>query len=185
METLEAVASAILGVLKDAGIPAALTGGLAANAWVATEDVAATYDVDVATLIPEGIQFSASTLADAFTTRSGIRCMHGSDLDLPKAKIVRLVTIPKGTVIDMVMANRTFAGEALSRTSTIESGGERHPILSPEDLILYKGLARRDKDRTAIVAIAKRQTLDRAYIERWARRLGIWKFVSSGLKAPQ
>lgn len=182
MAELEPVAAALLRALRDAGIPAALAGGLATNAWVAKDQLRVTYDVDVAVLIPKGLGFSADRLAESISSRSGIRCFHGSDLEFPKVKMVRLVTSPEGTVMDLLIADRAFTTSALARTGEVELGGERHPILSPTDLVLFKGLGQRDKDRLAIASIAASQKLDKRYIERWARKLGIWGFVSRALR---
>lgn len=181
MGKLESIAAALLGSLREAGIPAALTGGIAANAWVEKNEVRPTYDVDVAIAIPDGAVFSADAIASAIASRTGTGCFHGSDFELPKAKIIRLVMTPDGTQVDLVIAETSYAAAAQERTGTVELEGARHAILAPEDVVLYKGLARRDKDRIAIGAIARAQKLDRSYIEKWARKLGIWRFVANSL----
>lgn len=171
MGKLESLAAALLGTLDEAKIPAALAGGMAANAWVETEDVHLTYDVDAAVLIPEGLTFSPDDIADGIAARSGT----------PKAKIVRIVTAPEGTMIDLVLADPAYSATAIGRAGLIELGGVRRAVLAPEDVILYKSLAARDKDRIAISAIAKAQKLDRAYLEKWSRHLGTWEFLCSVL----
>ncbi|MEK7468503.1 MAG: hypothetical protein AAB074_13920 [Planctomycetota bacterium] len=182
MAELEPIAAALLRALRDAGIPAALAGGLATNAWVSKDQLRVTYDVYVAVLIPLDMDFSAERVAESISSQSGIRCFHGSDLEFPKVRMIRLVTSPQGTVMDLLIADRNFTASALARTGEVELGGERHPILSPTDLVLFKGLGRREKDHLAIASIAASQKLNKRYIERWARKLGIWGFVSRALK---
>lgn len=181
MGKLESLAAALLGTLEEARIPAALAGGMAANAWVDKEDVHLTYDVDVAILLPGDTPFSADSIAESVESRSGMGCFHGSDLELPKARIIRLVTRPDGTVIDLVLADGAYTAAALARTGSVDLAGVARAILAPEDVLLFKSLAARDKDRIAIAALAKAQALDMAYVEKWSRHLGTWTFVSSVL----
>lgn len=151
---------------------------MAANAWVAREDVNLTYDVDVAIFIPDAAGFSPERIAGAVAASTGTGCFHGSTPELPRAKIVRLVTTPEGTVLDMVVADPAYASTALSRCGSVELAGERFALLAPEDVVLYKSLAQRDKDRTAISAIARTQKLDQDYLANWSRHLGTWEFLA-------
>lgn len=161
MGKLEVLAKALLESLQETGVPAALAGGMAANAWVEQEDVHLTYDVDAVVLVPDGHAFSPEILAERIETRTGIRCFHGSDFDLPKARIIRVVTTPDNVIDDLNLADRIYSAAALARTGTVELGGAMQPILAPEDVILFKSLAGRDKDRIAIAAIGRAQRLDR------------------------
>ena len=50
--------------------------------------------------------------------------------------------------------------------------GTERKILAAEDLVLYKGLSARPKDREAIQALKAAQDLDMEYIREWADYLG-------------
>ena len=62
----------------------------------------------------------------------------------------------------------------LRRDVTVEVAGVSITVANPEDLIVYKLIADRARDREDILAIVRTQTrggraLDWAYVERWAR----------------
>lgn len=176
-------ADALLGTLGESGIPAALAGGMAANAWVSPEKVRPTYDVDAAVLLPEGPSFSEEDFAARLSKRLGLACISSGSLELKKARIVRFFCAAKELTIDLVQADRAYSRRAISRAGTISVTGNRRTVLAPEDAILFKSLAGREKDIGPMSAIAEDQRLDRRYIERWARRLGTWRFVSRALKS--
>lgn len=182
MDRLEAAAAALMGALEEAGITAAIAGGIAANAWVATCDITPTFDVDVAMLLPDPDALSPDALARRFTDRSGKKCLHTEDIKLRKATIQRFLCVPGEITIDLVLADPAYAAAALARTGVLQVAGRKCPLLAPEDAILYKGLARRAKDLGPIAAIARAQKLNRRYIQRWARKLGVWQFVSRAMR---
>jgi hypothetical protein len=74
-------------------------------------------------------------------------------------------------------------GPAADTCPVATPGCAPRAILAPEDVILYKSLGARDKDRIAIAAIARAQSLDGAYIEKWSRHLDTWTFLAGVLTA--
>jgi len=179
MVDLADVAAALLSTLEEQGLPAALAGGLAAGVWVAPKDIAETYDVDVAVASSSPEAIDPGEIAGRLTARLGVPCLHGTTLSLRKVEIVRFLC---GDIqADMIVANPRYAREALGRSEPLDIDGAPFAVLSPEDAVLYKGLGRRLKDYGPIAAIARSQSLDLVYVERWARALGIWRFVAKAL----
>jgi len=70
--------------------------------------------------------------------------------------------------IDLITASLPFEEGAFDRAHHHELFGVRLPFPSPEDLILFKVLAGRDKDMLDAVGVARRncERLDRGYLER-------------------
>lgn len=76
------------------------------------------------------------------------------------------------------MAKTAFETEVIRRAVPVEISGVAVPVATPEDLIVYKLIADRPRDRDDIGAIRRTQAragreLDRDYIERWARFRGV------------
>lgn len=73
--------------------------------------------------------------------------------------------------IDLITASLPFEEMAYERASVHELFGIRLPFPSPEDLILLKVLAGRDKDMLDATGVARRhaERLDVAYLERTLR----------------
>lgn len=69
--------------------------------------------------------------------------------------------------LDIILASLPFEQKALSRSTQREMFGRRVSLPTPEDLILFKVLAGRDKDMLDAVGIAKRHaaSLDWDYVE--------------------
>jgi hypothetical protein len=78
-----------------------------------------------------------------------------------------------GFQIDLITASLPFEEEAYRRASVFELFGIPLPFPSPEDLILLKVLAGRDKDMLDAVGVARRHAvkLDIPYLERTLRPL--------------
>ena len=76
---------------------------------------------------------------------------------------------------DFFVALDEFQMEALGRRRTVElDDGFTTDILAPEDLLVYKLIAWRPKDRAAIERLTMVQTsLDWDRVRRWARAYGV------------
>jgi hypothetical protein len=102
----------------------------------------------------------------------------GFDID-PQAELERLNAT--GTLrfkmgpfqLDIILASLPFEENALQRSARSKMFGRPVALPTPEDLILFKVLAGRDKDILDAVGIAKRHRdkLDWAYIERTIQEL--------------
>lgn len=163
-EILSALADALVGQKR-----LAVIGAVARNAWAPPR---ATTDLDVsvasASELLEAIQRSLEGLGYA-RVRS-----HRTD---PSDSIADLIVLraPKGSLrqVDLLVAKTAFEVEVLRRAVPIDIAGVTLPVATPEDLIVYKLVADRPRDREDIVAILRTQqraarTIDWTHIDRWA-----------------
>jgi hypothetical protein len=72
-------------------------------------------------------------------------------------------------------ATGKFQRVALARKKFVTFEGQAHPVASPEDLILYKVLAYRQKDLDDVGTVLERQwaTLEWEHVRQWSDQLGI------------
>jgi hypothetical protein len=147
----------------------AVIGAVARNAWAPPR---ATTDLDLA------IASRSETLAsiDAALRKLGYRCVREQRVDaaeqLPDIVIFRSEHVDLRQV-DILLAKTAFEEEVLRRAVGVEIGSQRVPIASPEDLVVYKLLADRPRDREDIRAVLRTQAraarpFDWGHVERWA-----------------
>ncbi|MBS1248822.1 MAG: hypothetical protein MAG431_00386 [Chloroflexi bacterium] len=77
---------------------------------------------------------------------------------------------PNGTRIDVMLADTVFDEKAIERAcSVVLSSGKNIRVCTAEDLIIYKLLSTRTKDRADVESIVQKQgdMLDGSYIEDW------------------
>jgi hypothetical protein len=67
-----------------------------------------------------------------------------------RRQVLLLVHEPTGTPIEVSLGWLPFELEALERASPVDFGGVTIPVAAPEDLIIYKAVAWRDRDREDI-----------------------------------
>ena len=151
-------------ILLGAGVVHALCGGIAANLY--REEIRATTDVDF-------YIFVAATQLVALTRQFE---EHGwkakpfwhahEQLRLQKKDTPR---------VDCLIASTDFEQAALRRTLKAPIEGRSIPVLSPEDLIVFKLVAGRARDYEAVAAIVNTagQKLDVRYIGDALDTLGI------------
>ena len=174
--------------LYSMGIDAALAGGLAHNLWVGSGGQFDTEDIDLAVLVIPGQEISTAQLANELARRSGEECEFWDRYRRVDRVIYKFNCFSSqkgkesGTKLDLVLVYSDYAEEALKYAGTFEIGKDNYKILNPEDVILYKGLARRKKDVIKIAAMAEIIKLDMNYIEQWARALGRWTYVKAALE---
>lgn len=166
--TLAHVLAALVGAAGADSL--AVIGAVARNAWAPPR---ATTDLDLA------VSASASTLAaaEAALAALGYQCVRRQQADpadpLPDMLIFRAETAGLRQV-DLLVAKTDFEREALRRATPVVVGERAVPVATPEDLIVYKLLADRPRDRDDIRAIVRTQTragrvLDWGYVETWSR----------------
>lgn len=169
-------------VLTSRGISHAFIGGLAMNAWSIP---APTYDIDLcADLVPEQVPALISEL-----DRAGFVPPPTSWLNSVGTAKFQEFTVhwPFGTGLraaDIFLATDAFQKSALSRRRPVElAEGFRTSVISPEDLLLYKLVAWRAKDRAAIERLlAVQSNLDANYLREWAGRLGVIPRLNESLR---
>jgi hypothetical protein len=149
--------------LESQGTRYLVIGGLAV---VAVGEPRTTADADA-------IVFVSPSEADSLIRRAG---ETGFDVrqDVERARLATTGTMRfrKGRYqIDLITASLPFEEMAYERASVHELFGIRLPFPSPEDLILLKVLAGRDKDMLDATGVARRHAkrLDIPYLERTLR----------------
>lgn len=144
--------------LSSASVPYLIIGGIA----VATiGQPRATGDVDVIGFVPteKAIGLIDAAIAAGFTVAADERetLQATGTLRFRKGKFQ----------LDIILASLPFENDARARAREHRLFGRLVPLPSPEDLILFKVLAGRDKDLVDAVGVARRHRakLDRNYLQ--------------------
>lgn len=88
----------------------------------------------------------------------------------------------QGIDIDVFLSECTFQESILVRRKQHDIGGKPVWLVSPEDLIVLKVLANRDRDRGDVQDVLFMQgELDRNYMRHWAERLGVLENLEMAL----
>lgn len=147
-----------------------LVGGLAVGLWGSPR---ATVDVDfLVSFSIDNFKFLSQKLkeSDQFVF------IHDRPMAFDKIALLR-ATLKSNTSIsvDFLFADDEFKREALRRKETIPLSEFNVNIPTPEDLILLKLLSNRPQDRidAEMVYQAQKKTLDREYLQQWAKKLNI------------
>ncbi len=109
---------------------------------------------------------------------------HRADPTDPLADLI-VLRAPKGSLrqVELLVAKTAFELQVLQRAIPMDVGGATLPVATLEDLIVYKRVADRLRDRDDIDALLRTQRraareIDWAHIERWADFWGISERVS-------
>jgi hypothetical protein len=161
------------GILAARGDEYAFIGGLAMNAWTIPVP---TYDIDLC------VSIGADDVGDL------VRALNSEGFVPPPTSWIEsvgsakfqefTVHFPYGTglrPVDVYLATDAFQREALARRRTVElDEGFRTFVATPEDLLVYKLIAWRLKDRGAIERLlAIQREVNWAYVRRWAAAFGV------------
>ena len=184
MKTLADVAKEIASLFDRLNCPYAIMGGLAVRAYAMPR---ATYDVDFAVTIPRerleeffnGVEELGYTVPEAY--RGGWVDYVG-DMPLVKA---RLYLGDRGIDADIFLAENPHQQETMQRRRLDRVENQELWLVSPEDLLILKLAANRQRDLADVLDILfTLGELDWSYIESWAIKLGIldrWKNAESGV----
>ncbi len=148
MSELSELLRCSLEALDEARARYALMGGCARNAYA---EPRATKDVDFVVEV-DRVRYEA--LVEALAAR-GFRAATavGRGDDVPDLILFR---DPTGRRIDLLFAHTAFESEALERAHVIEATHDvLAPVVTPEDLIVYKVLADRPQDRVDILDVVR------------------------------
>ncbi len=171
--TFADILSRIAGVVAAHGA-FAVVGATARNAWAPPR---ATTDLDLAVVADADVLHALEAALDDL----GYRCVRRQQAEpsdsLPDLLIFRSESAELRQV-DLLVAKTPFEESALERAIPIDVAGTTVPVVSPEDLIVYKLLADRPRDRDDVRAVVRTQeragrSLDWDYVERWAQFWGI------------
>jgi hypothetical protein len=150
-------------VLKDAGVPNALIGGVAASLIGRPRTTA---DVDALVWLED--EASWAPLVKQLGA-GGIRPRRKDALAFAHAtRVLLLRHAATGINIDLSLAALPFERETIERSKARKIGSIRVPVPTPEDLIIMKAIAHRPHDIGDIEGIlATHPKLDRVRIEKW------------------
>jgi len=97
-----------------------------------------------------------------------------------EARVLLVRHDASGIEVDISLGLLPFEAEAISRANTVEVGGVAIPVPTPEDLIVMKAIARRDRDFADIEGLLKAHPrLDLSRIRTWSRAF------AEGLEMPE
>ena len=162
MSTFEEKVARVCRILDACDTLYVVIGGVALSLW---GDPRFTYDLDFLVFLPdeasvqklldragpEGVVFEKDEVLKTFKTHQGF--VGESD----------------GLHLDFLVAGTAYEAELFKRRRVVSYHGTNLPLPSPEDLILLKIMAGREKDMMDVKSIALRQgdNLDRGYLEKW------------------
>ena len=164
MSSPRAVLLAALDTIQAGDFDYLLYGGLAAALW---GEPRYTEDVDFVLFLPE--RHAYKFLREA--ARHGFAVEE--DLAIQQIQVSGWSLLPFGARkspwhLDLTLGDSPFDKSALARKKEVELFDRKVSIASPEDLLIYKLVAWRDRDVMDVHAIVKRQkSLDLAYLKKW------------------
>jgi len=153
----------------------AVIGAVARNAWAPPR---ATVDLDLCVAAVPGFLESAKAalLALGF---SPARIQQADPADAaPDMLIFRSAAEAGLRQVDFLVAKTVFEGEVLRRAVLVEVAGRLVPVATPEDVVIYKLIANRPRDRDDAEAVARTEAragrnLDWNYVARWVEEWGV------------
>lgn len=151
-------------VLTGLKVPYAVYGGIAFPVW---GHPVTTDDADFVVHIHEG---NVARVLGVFRQAG----FHVPDRAETLLFIDTWVTLTLGgRDVDLALGTTDFDAEALKRAVRIRIFDRDVPVVTAEDLILYKVVSHRHKDLGHVEVILKRQgrKLDPAYLRAWAQRI--------------
>ena len=103
---------------------------------------------------------------------------------MPLVRVRRYVE-GRGVDVDVFLAESPFQRELLGRARIEQIDDFTVRVVTPEDLILLKLLARRPRDLADVGDVFFTQgRLDEAYLRRWAQELGVLTELENALAEP-
>jgi hypothetical protein len=136
--------AAVSAALDRIDSPSMIIGGIAVIVRGAAR---ATLDIDATVWAGDG---SLEGVLKAMKSKSIIPRIAGALAFARQNQVLLLVHRPTGTPIDVSMASLDFEREALARATLEDVGGISVRVAAPEDLVVLKAVAWRDRDRSDI-----------------------------------
>ncbi len=159
-EPLLRALESLLTALQQAGAPHMIIGGLAA---IARGVVRHTDDADATVWAPD---VDVSSLLDALARNGIVGRISDVKAFAAQSQVLLLVHKASGVPMDVTLAWLPFEREALGRAETVAVGGLELPMASAQDLVVYKTIAWRDRDKHDVEALLRlhRKKIDIAYV---------------------
>ena len=172
--TVRDLFAAIEAVAKTRPGRLAVIGAHARNAWAPPR---ATTDLDLAVAADAE---SINMIEDALVAL-GFRCVRRQRVDATEELADILIFRREAgdpRQVDVLAAKSDFEASALRRAVAIQAASVTLPVITAEDLIVYKLIADRPRDREDIRAVLATQeragrAIDWDYISRWCEFWGI------------
>jgi hypothetical protein len=167
-EPLTAAIRSVAAALKTLAAPSMIIGGVAV---IAAGVARQTIDVDATSL---GREAELQEVVAAFA-RQGITPRIDDALEFARERQVLLLKHdPTGVTIEVSFAWLPFEENALSRATDIDLAGLTIRAAVPEDLIVYKAAAWRDRDRSDIerLLVLYIDTIDLAHVRTLVADIG-------------
>ncbi|MBI2898563.1 MAG: nucleotidyltransferase family protein [Planctomycetes bacterium] len=164
--------AAAAGALEKLGVPYFLFGANAQNVW---GDPRSTTDADFVFFL------SDERFGEALTRLSDAGFSVQPERHHERIRVNRMTKLRfREFAVDFVLGETEFDRMAATRARKVEYLGTSIPVVSPEDLILYKLIAHRSRDLADIENVIRRQrdVLDRAHLRKWAR----WLARNTGMR---
>jgi len=142
-----AVTAALEGLsaaLADIGAPAMVIGGIAV---IARGVPRTTLDID-ATVWAEGLDIERAL--EVFRNCGFVARVSDARQFAEAHQVILLRHEASGTPVDVTLARLPFERDALAHASAVNFGGPTLPVAIAEDLIIYKAVAWRERDRDDI-----------------------------------
>lgn len=153
--------------LDKAGIGSMVIGGMAVGVW---GEPRLTRDIDMKVLLKRD---TARRLIQVLGR--GYRSLHGDAEQSFREAGFAFFLDQHGSRVDLLLSDNAFDDEALARAVKVELAPRKKArVCTAEDLVIYKLLSDRPRDRADAQSVIDRQgkKLDRVYVERWLRELG-------------
>lgn len=177
-------------VLGAAGVPYAVMGGVAVAHWGLPHY---THDLDIAIGVSaERVAGLLRALDDAgFIVPDQFRAGWTDRLAGTRKLVVKKFIDGHVWDVDVFLEDSEFLRSVLARRVTAQIAGRPTPLITPEDLVLFKLVAWRRKDQAHLDdLLLVVGPLDDAYLASWADRLGVrdrlveqWKRSGRELRA--
>lgn len=166
----------ILKMAQKHEIPIMFMGGLAVSVWAeprATYDIDGVINLDITDL--ENFLEELSKEGFSYDKNNSIKFIQNMPF------ITLIYPLEEHEIyVDLFLAKSKYAKEALSRKQEVVLSDVTIPVISPEDLILYKILAGRSRDIDDVrqILILQEGKLDMEYMKKWATKLGVITFLN-------
>lgn len=154
-------------------VPYAVMGGLAVSHWGLPH---VTFDVDIAVGVRANdvTTFLSALDEDGFVVPDQFRTGWTDALAGTRKVAVKKFVEGHVWTIDVFLDESEFLASVMARRVTVESVGRPTPMITPEDLVLFKLVAWRRKDQAHLDdLLLVVGPLDDAYLAAWADKLGV------------
>lgn len=175
-EDLSDVARDVAAILDRHGVAYLISGMFAGNYWLGDRARRTTFDVDVVVYVSEeGLQPALEGLrAEGWEVQKRGEGLYQMRLPSTLFAIDLLLawTPPRGKS-EEERALAAYEEERLRRRKKVPLAGVRLWFSTPEDVVVTKTFLDRAKDVADVCLLMRIEGLDRRYLNRWLKRLGL------------